>query len=268
MVRAMPHLFLNRPRRFNLATDNDTAGKELFWESLNAFIYKIGGVIFIFGSVLFFPAFSAYEDLGAWSFVVGSLLYLLVTGHDLFEVINARRHHVGPATIWNRLEAAAALAYVSGTLLFIIGSLCFLKRFDATQAGAYCFIVGSLLFVAGAVVNVVQIVSAASMIRLQLMNLTAISFVTGSVLFAVASVPYLWTLENSSDARELFAYLALLYVIGSALFLLGGIFNYWRALLVIQALKTKGNKRGDAGTTHKTALQQDMQDVLGKRLDP
>ena len=99
----MPHLFLNRPRKYNLASGQDSAGKELFWESLNAFIYKIGGVIFIFGSVLFFPAFSAYEDLGAWSFVVGSLLYLLVTGHDLVEVFNARRHRTAPPTIWNRL---------------------------------------------------------------------------------------------------------------------------------------------------------------------
>ncbi|ASP34134.1 YrhK family protein [Labrenzia sp. VG12] len=264
----MPHLFLNRPRKYNLASGQDSAGKELFWESLNAFIYKIGGVIFIFGSVLFFPAFSAYEDLGAWSFVVGSLLYLLVTGHDLLEVFNARRHRTTPPTIWNRLEAAAAIAYVTGTVLFIIGSLCFLKRFDQTEVGAYCFIIGSLLFVAGAVVNVIQIVSAASMIRLQLMNLTAISFVAGSVLFAVASVPYLWTVESASDARELFAYLALLYVIGSALFLLGGIFNYWRALLVIEALKTRGNKRGDPDDQHGNALQQDMRAVLERRLDP
>lgn len=232
----MPHLFLNRPRNFDLLATPEKAGRELVWESVNAAFYKIGGLIFIFGSVLFFPAFSAYVDLGAWSFVIGSLFYLLVTGHDLLEVLNARRHRTGPPGIWDRLEAVAALTYVGGTLLFIVGSLCFLKRFDATDAGAYCFIVGSLLFVAGAVVNVLQIVTAGSLIKLQLMNLTAISFVTGSVLFAVASVPYLWTVKNSGDAHQLFAYLALLYVIGSVLFLLGGVFNYWRALLVIQGV--------------------------------
>lgn len=206
------------------------------WESVNAVVYKIGGLIFIFGSVLFFPAFEAYEDVGAWLFVVGSLFYLLVTGHDLLEVINARRHRSQPPGLWDRLEAVAALTYVGGTLLFIVGSLCFLKRFGATEAGAICFVVGSLLFVAGAVVNVLQIVTAGSLIKLQLMNLTAISFVTGSVLFAVASVPYLWTVESRADAHELYAYLALLYVIGSVLFLLGGIFNYWRALLVIRGV--------------------------------
>ncbi|WP_269586003.1 YrhK family protein [Roseibium sp. Sym1] len=232
----MPHLFLNRPRNFDLTAKPATRGKELLWESVNAAFYKIGGLIFIFGSVLFFPAFEAYEDVGAWLFVVGSLFYLLVTGHDLIEVINARRRRSGPPGLWDRLEAAAALTYVGGTLLFIVGSLCFLKRFGAEEAGATCFVVGSLLFVAGAVVNVLQIVTAGSLIKLQLMNLTAISFVTGSVLFAVASVPYLWTVKNSADARELYAYLALLYVIGSVLFLLGGIFNYWRALLVIRGV--------------------------------
>jgi len=242
----MPHLFLNRPRNFDLLTTQGNSHKELFWESLNAVVYKIGGLIFIFGSVLFFPAFSAYEDLGAWSFVIGSLFYLLVTGHDLLEVCNARRHCSQPPTLWDRLEAMAALTYVGGTLLFIVGSLCFLKRFDAVEAGAYCFIVGSLLFVAGAIVNVLQIVTASSLIKLQLMNLTAVSFVTGSVLFAVASVPYLWTVKNSGDAHQLFAYLALLYVIGSVLFLLGGIFNYWRALLVIQGVsRLRDLKRGD-----------------------
>jgi len=237
----MPHLFLNRPRNFDLLSEQNQREHELFWESLNAVFYKVGGLIFIIGSVLFFPAFSAYEDLGAWSFVIGSLFYLLVTGHDLLEVLNARRQRSQPASIWNRLEALAAITYVSGTMLFIAGSLCFLKRFDAADAGAYCFIIGSLLFVAGAIVNVLQIVTAGSLLKLQLMNLTAISFVTGSVLFAVASVPYLWTVENSTDARELFSYLALLYVIGSVLFLLGGVFNYWRALLVIGSAKHRKN---------------------------
>lgn len=236
----MPHLFLTRPRNFDLMSRAETSDRELYWESLNAVLYKIGGAIFIFGSVLFFPAFDAYEDIGAWSFVVGSLFYLLVTGHDLAEVLKARRHRSQSATFWERLEGLAALTYVSGTLLFIVGSFCFLKRFGAVEAGAWCFVAGSLLFVVGAIVNVLQIVTAGSLLKLQLMNLTAISFVTGSVLFAVASVPYLWTVDSPADARELFAYLASLYLVGSVLFLLGGIFNYWRALLVIRDATENG----------------------------
>lgn len=57
----------------------------------------------------------------------------------------------------------------------------------------------------------------------------------GAVLFCVASVPYLWSLENRADRHILDTYLAWLFVIGSALFVLGGIFNYWRAWLVARS---------------------------------
>ncbi|MEZ5836283.1 MAG: hypothetical protein R3D03_11190 [Geminicoccaceae bacterium] len=64
-------------------------------------------------------------DLGAWIFFAGSLLYLLVTGHDLVEVI-AYRHrldrppkHLAPAA------PIAAVTYFTGTILFAIGSVFF-----------------------------------------------------------------------------------------------------------------------------------------------
>ena len=64
------------------------------------------------------------------------------------------------------------------------------------------------------------------------MNLTAITFVTGSMLFAVASIPYLFNLQSSTDQRTVDAFLASQYVVGSVLFLLGGWFNYRRARIV------------------------------------
>ncbi|WP_426415281.1 hypothetical protein [Aestuariirhabdus sp. LZHN29] len=93
---------------------------------------------------------------------------------------------------------------------------------------------GSLLFVLGACINVLQIVQSKSLITLQLINLTAISFVVGSVLFTVASVPYLWEVKSPSDRTTLYAFLAWQYLIGSLLLFAGGLFNYWRAYLVIQ----------------------------------
>jgi hypothetical protein len=59
--------------------------------------------------------------------------------------------------------------------------------------------------------------------------------VVGSTLFVVASVPYLWTIESSADRTKLFAFLAAQYLAGSVLFLLGGVFNYWRANIVMRA---------------------------------
>jgi hypothetical protein len=108
-------------------------------------------------------------------------------------------------------------------------------------AGAWSFITGSFLFALGACINVLQIIQAENLITMQLMNLTAVTFVVGSVLFMVASVPYLWGIKNPSTQTTLYAYLAWQYLIGSTLFFAGGVFNYWRAYLVVRdAIKFKG----------------------------
>ncbi|MEO0820295.1 MAG: YrhK family protein [Pseudomonadota bacterium] len=225
----MPHLFVNRPRQHDLFATAPARRDHVLWEMINGIVYLVGGVLFVLGSVLFFPALSAYADLGAWIFAVGSVLYLVVTGHDLAEVLRRRRVREGPPTPLERLDAWAAVTYVSGTLAFLIGSIFFLSSVGLYDAGAWCFIIGSLLFVVGAVVNVLQIVRAADFLTLQLMNLTALTFVTGSVIFALASIPYLWHFESEADERLVEGFLAWQFVVGSALFLLGGALNAWRA---------------------------------------
>jgi len=232
----MPHLFVNRQRQYDLGVQAGQSRRHFVWETVNAVLYKIGGVVFIIGSVLFFPRFEAYADLGAWTFFFGSLLYLVVTGHDAAEVWRNRRQTT-ERDIHTQLETIAAGGYLFGTLLFTAGSIFFLSSVGLTTAGAWCFVLGSLLFLVAAAVNVLQIVQASSLLTLQLMNLTAVSFVAGSVLFTVASIPYLWSIESAIDEREIAAFLAWQYLAGSALFLLGGVFNYWRACLVIHEHK-------------------------------
>jgi hypothetical protein len=226
-------MFTNRPRLFDLTAPSPDLRRQFRWETINAVAYKIGGLVFIVGSILFFPRFEAYADIGAWTFFAGSLIYLLVTVHDLLEVWRhartTRERDTGQV-----LDAIAAWSYVLGTILFTVGSVFFLSAVGWVIAGAWCFIVGSLLFVVGACVNVLQVVRAATMRTLQLMNLTAVTFVVGSVLFAVASVPYLWHVEAEPMQRTLYAFLASQYLIGSVLFFLGGLFNYWRAYIVVR----------------------------------
>lgn len=229
----MPHLFVNRQRHHDLSAPTGQNGRQFVWETVNAVLYKLGGVVFIIGSILFFPRFEAYADIGAWTFFFGSLLYLVVTGHDAAEVWRSRRQTTA-RDIRTRNEVIAAGGYLLGTLLFTVGSIFFLSSVGLTTAGAWCFVLGSLLFLVAAAVNVLQIVEASSLLTLQLMNLTAVSFVAGSVLFTVASIPYLWSIENAIDQREIDAFLASQYLAGSVLFLLGGVFNYWRACLVIR----------------------------------
>ena len=239
----MPHLFTNRPRCHDLFNKNAGLRDQFRWETINTAAYLLGGFVFAVGSVLFFPALSAYLDVGACLFIVGSLFYLLVTGHDLAEVIHHIMTRSLSETIWDKLEFWAALTYFTGTVLFIIGSVFFLSMVGLIRAGSWCFIIGSFLFIIAATINVLQIVHAQDLVTLQLMNLTAITFVTGSLLFVVASVPYLWVLRDSSDRVEVYTFLASQYLAGSVLFLIGGVFNYWKAYKTMRQQIFVGQQR-------------------------
>ncbi|MFO7803011.1 MAG: YrhK family protein [Desulfovermiculus sp.] len=238
----MPHMFINRPRLYKLTGDSKDLRRQFWWETLNAMLYKLGGLVFIMGSILFFPALDAYKNLGCWTFFFGSLLYLIVTVHDLAEV----RYHwktVGRHDQKAILEYIAAICYVLGTLLFTVGSVFFLSSGGLFIAGAWFFVLGSLLFVLGACINVLQIVHSRSLLTLQLMNLTAVAFVVGSVLFTVASVPFLWHFRSHLDQLVMNAFLAWQYLVGSVLFFMGGIFNYWRAYVFIRQEIAKQEER-------------------------
>ena len=237
----MPHLFVNRSRLHGLTKDKADLRAQFRWEAINSVLYVIGGIVFIIGSIFFFPKFEAYANIGAWTFFTGSLLYLIVTVHDFAKVRRywSTNHHHDRDQI---LEFTAAVGYMWGTILFIFGSVFFLSSVGWIKAGAWCFIFGSLLFVLAACINVLQIVKSDSITTLQLMNLTAVSFVVGSVLFTVASVPYLWKVQAESDRTTLYVYLASQYLIGSLLFFTGGVFNYRRAYLIMREHISRQNK--------------------------
>ena len=184
----MPHLFTNRIRQYRLDKSFAEAHKGFKWESINAIVYCLGGFIFIVGSVLFLPRYEKFADWGAWAFIVGSVFYLLVTFHDLLESIQYFRSHQRE-DLYHIFEFLAATAYVTGTILFILGSVLFLPSLNKVNPAGWCFIIGSLLFVAGACINVLQIIQAGSLLTLQLLNATAICFIVGSVLFLASSVP-------------------------------------------------------------------------------
>ena len=225
----MPHLISDRPRLLSLWRDEDDLSSQARWENIQAYLYAIGGLAFVIGSVFFFPALDPFMNVGAWVFFWGSILYLVVSGHDLAEVIRYRRQKRRLSEV-DRMEWGAAFAYFAGTILFMIGSLFFLSWIDQVEVGAWCFIVGSLLFVAGSTINVLQVPGKSKRGNMQLINLTAVTFVSGSILFTVASIPYLWSPATENEIRVLNTFLASQYVVGSALFFLGGITNFRRCL--------------------------------------
>ncbi|MFW5837243.1 MAG: YrhK family protein [Desulfovibrionaceae bacterium] len=243
----MPHMFTNRTRLYNLTKDSSDLKAQFCWETLNAVLYKLGGLVFITGSILFFPSLERYTDLGAWTFLAGSLLYLVVTVHDWLEVLRNWRLHKKHSR-FTLLERIAASSYVWGTVLFTVGSVFFLSSIGWTIPGAWCFVFGSLLFVTGASVNVLHIIKSRTIATMQLMNLTAVSFVVGSVLFTVASIPYLWSFQAQTDQTHMFRFLAWQYLVGSILFFLGGVTNYWRAYRVVKEEIAQQRKASTSGS--------------------
>ncbi|MFC0337616.1 YrhK-like protein [Kushneria avicenniae] len=229
----MPHLFTDRPRSARPGRGKSDLKKDYRWEGINAVLYELGGVMFIVGSVMFYPRLEHYRDIGAWLFFVGSLVYLVVQAHDVIEVRRFwnKSKKVSPSQL---LEVISLVVYIVGTVLYAVGSLLFLSWWDWIEIGAWMFIVGSVLFLIGACLNVMMVIRASALLTLQLMNLTAVTFVVGSVLFVVASIPYLWGFDSTADHDQLHNLLASLFLVGSAFFMVGGLFNHQRARIVIR----------------------------------
>ncbi|MDE1251074.1 YrhK family protein [Vibrio aestuarianus] len=235
----MPHFFTNRKRIHNLTVGNADTRSQFKWETLNAVLYKFGGLFFLVGSVLSFPTFQAYSVLGQWIFFTGSMFYLIVNVHDLFDV-----HRYWQGKNCNhprkRLEYSAAYIYFVGTLLFVMGRVVVFVDNNYSAHSALMFTIGSALFVIGASVNILADTKNSVATEGQLTNLTAITFIVGSVLFAVGSFPGLWEGGVPTEVTQLSSYLSWQFLIGSLLFFFGGVFNYWRAYHFIQrSLGTK-----------------------------
>ena len=62
-------------------------------------------------------------------------------------------------------------------------------------------------------------------------------------MVAVASVPYLWHVRSEATRVTLLGFLAWQYLIGSTLFLAGGVFNYWRAYAVVLGMSRESRER-------------------------
>ncbi|PSO49590.1 MAG: hypothetical protein BRC33_06405 [Cyanobacteria bacterium SW_9_44_58] len=93
----MPHLFTSRPRQYTLFNQKAFGSNQYKLELANGILYIVGGITFVVGSVCFLPKYENFFDTGAWIFFGGSLVYLAVTGQDLWEssnYSNSRIHKV------------------------------------------------------------------------------------------------------------------------------------------------------------------------------
>jgi hypothetical protein len=221
----MPHLFANRSRQFALLKPADHPFHYV-WQWVSAFLYIIGGILLVVGSVFFLPKYDDYEVEGTYMFLVASILYLWVSTHDIIEVIKAPREEDNNDLI---LELMAGFSYAIGAILFIVGSIFFLPGNTYNEiAGAWLFIMGSVLFVVGACVNAKQIWSSPDTVSAQIANLIAVNFVMGSTFYLSASIPYLFDFQSESDANTEYKYIATIYIIGSVNFVIAGFLDMKR----------------------------------------
>mmetsp|Transcript_31604 Transcript_31604/g.71860 ORF Transcript_31604/g.71860 Transcript_31604/m.71860 type:complete len:265 (+) Transcript_31604:99-893(+) len=141
------------------------------WENI---LYLVGSLIFVAGTVLYWPPEAHHEgmewlinnmSLGAYfnlftpefegtlMFIIGSLLFVFaafVNGLD--------QRNFGSAE--GKMLSGTTSLYMGGSLLFVMGSVAFLPDLGCSQqmltVGAWCFVVGSVLYVLGSVLSIVR----------------------------------------------------------------------------------------------------------------
>ena len=141
-------------------------------------------------------------------------------------------------------DAVASGVYVAGASLFIVGSFLFLPEFYNGYAAGWCFIIGSVLFEAGAIANLMQIWESPDKSTMQYANLTAASYLSGSAFYISASIPYLYEFDTATDSNIVFRLVATLYIVGSILFLIGGMLNTRRFHLA-EKISVNAKKKDD-----------------------
>ncbi|EGZ16949.1 hypothetical protein PHYSODRAFT_504294 [Phytophthora sojae] len=133
---------------------------EKWLEVSRVLAYLLGSLLFLLGSIYFFPKYSAVWDgkgglFGSWDFVVGCALFWIGANLDFIQTI--RYNHRTP--LRQVLRAFTALFNYMATSIFILGGLYFLPSWyvKAPELGCWAFIIGCVLFCLAALADVLFI---------------------------------------------------------------------------------------------------------------
>ena len=136
-----------------------TKDKRLSWRLWHSINYMCGGIFFFFGSLMYFPSIDKQfngDVVGGWLFTIGSANFLLA---DLTEFDHFRKgfigrlepHHISVSYPMSRFRKAELginfMCSAFGSLLYLIGSICFIPATDLLALGEWSFIVGSAIIV-------------------------------------------------------------------------------------------------------------------------
>jgi len=206
----------------------------------------ISSLIILIGAACFLPSFSQDMEifiLGCVLFVVGTTGYLAISIFALGEAIYEKG--------LESLEACENSLYVAGALLFNAGTILYwpdeanwpmtlasrelmvgqyFNWFSPEFEGTVLFIIGSLFFAMAAYVNALNQRSFDTPISKMLMAVTT-CYMVGALLLVMGSVAWLPEL-GCGDRMEEFG--AVMYVIGSLAYVIGGVISLIRTSLQLE----------------------------------
>jgi hypothetical protein len=107
-----------------------TLERSIKWKTWHYYNYFFGGITFFFGSMLLFPSFMDLLNaikVSAWLYTLGSFTFLLA---DITEWLHYfSKKCLYPVNFINFLVSAF------GSLLYLIGSACFIPEVNAASTG-------------------------------------------------------------------------------------------------------------------------------------
>lgn len=200
----------------------------------------VGGLIFLAGSICFLPALShklAIFLCGCALFILGSCVYLGVSAFCLVESVTDSG--------WYTLEACENWLYMMANIIFLVGTVLYwpeeahylnidwmkefslgvyFNLFTPEFEGTLLFIFGSVLYAIAAFVNGVSQGNGHTDYS-GLFSATTSLYMAGSLLFVVGSFAFL---PDFGITEQIVTMGAWCYIIGSALFVIGGVISLRR----------------------------------------
>jgi len=206
----------------------------------------LSSLILLIGSACFLPSFVSDMEifiLGCVLFVIGTTGYLILAIFTLSEAI----YQSGLES----LEACENSLYVAGALLFNAGTILYwpdeanwpmtiaskellpgqyFNWFSPEFEGTVLFIIGSLFFAMAAYVNGLNQRGFETPIKKMLMAATT-CYMVGALLLVMGSVAWLPELGRGHHMEE---FGAVMYVIGSLAYVIGGVISLIRTSLQLE----------------------------------
>ncbi|EGZ21770.1 hypothetical protein PHYSODRAFT_247361 [Phytophthora sojae] len=234
---------------------HELAAWEKCLEVSRVVVYFLGSLLFLLGSIYFYPEYSVMWDgkagiFGSWAFVVGCIMFF--TGANLDFIQTIRYNH--GTQLRQVLRAFNALANYMATSIFLLGALYFLPSWypKSPELGCWAFIVGCVLFCLAAIVEILFICVTHEDPRVtgfKIKNVAcwgtvaALGTFIGALFFILGSWYYLPRYINRVDDGTHYMNKAItFYVVGSVFFIIN---SFALAPDVYRAINVSARKHND-----------------------